>query len=117
MNIKKHPNGNEYLRCENLWVRNITNKTISSLQLNNLYDKKDYELLIKNEQFNSSYPKVSEEKLIFDKVLIVSDGFDFATKHKIISKMPKDICILAVNKSLKKWKLLDKNLSREDRRT
>lgn len=106
--IKKHPSGNDYIRAGDVWVRDFTKKNLVPLQISNLYSKSDYKLMTKNEEFNRGYPKISEEPIKFKKVLIVSDGYKFEQKQKLIQKLPKDICILAVNKALSKWNIFDK---------
>lgn len=73
-----------------------------------LYDQEDYSMIIKNEQVNSERPKIADELLMFEKVLIVSDGYNFSHRHQLIEKIPKDVCVLAVNGALKDWKLTGK---------
>lgn len=53
-------------------------------------------------------PKIADENLRFKKVLIVSDGYNFNIRHQLIEKMPKDVCVLAVNGALRDWKLIGK---------
>lgn len=117
MIIKKHPNGNEYLYSGDTWIRNFTKKQVSAIQISNLFDQRDYKEILKNEELNRDKAKISDEKITFEKVLIVSDGFNFSEKHKVISKFPKDVCIIVVNKALRKWSLLSSKIPPEDRRT
>lgn len=117
MNIRKHPSGNEYLRAGNAWIRNFTKERVASLQIGHLFSEQDYQLVLRNEEMNKNKPMVSDEVLSFKKVLIVSDGYKFAERHKIISKLPKDVCVLAINKAMRKWSLLSQNTPISDRRT
>jgi hypothetical protein len=117
MLVKKHPSGNEYIQAEKTWVRNFTKKQIASIQLDHMFSKSDYSLILKNEQLNKNKPKISDEKITFKKIVIVSDGFDFESRHKLISKFPEDVCVLAINKALNKWKLYYSTTPPEQRRT
>jgi hypothetical protein len=117
MNIKKHPSGNEYIFAGDVWVRNFTNKQVASLQLSCLFSEEDQSLVLKNEQMNLNHPKVSDEILDFSKVCIVSDGYQFEERQKILAKLPKDVCIIAVNRALAKWGLFDAKTPPEYRRT
>lgn len=117
MRIKKHTSGNEYIRADNVWVRNFTKECLSSLGLAHLFDKEDYSLILRNQELNKNYPKISNEKIIFKKMIIVSDGYDFDNRHLFLSKLPKDVAILAVNKALAKWKLMTPKTPVESRRT
>jgi hypothetical protein len=117
MNIKKHPSGNEYIYSGDVWVRNFTKKNVSNIQLSCLFSEEDMGLVLKNEQMNLNYPKVSDEKLIFSKVCIVSDGYLFEERQKILAKIPKDVCIIAVNRALAKWQLFNEKTPPEYRRT
>lgn len=116
MNIKKHPNGNEYIRAGNLWVRNFTKNGLAAIQLDNLFPKEDFDIVLKNEKLNSNYPNISNETINFKKIIIISDGYGFEEKQKILSNLPKDVCILATNKSLAKWKLFTPDVASDKRR-
>jgi len=116
MKIRKHSNGNEYIFSGGVWVRNFTKTKIKSIQLSHMFEKEDFDTIIKNEQLNKTFPLICDEILHFKKIVIVSDGFDFEKKQKILSYIPKDVCILAINRSLHKWKLLSPSIPVEDRR-
>jgi hypothetical protein len=106
MRIKKHSNGNEYLLTpQNKWVRNFTKNSGSFIDINNTISEKDHFTFLKNETKNNfrRYQWIDSEDLFHDKICIVSDGFDFARKQKILSELPKDVTILAVNGALAKW--------------
>lgn len=116
MNIRKHTNGNEYIRAGDVWVRNFTKRTIAPRQLTNLFSPEDYGLVLSNEQLNNSLPRIGDETLVFKKIVIVSDGYDFEDRHTVIGKLPADVCVLAVNGALKKWKLLLPSTPSEERK-
>lgn len=117
MVVRKHKNGNDYLYSGNVWVRNFTKKESPEKDITNLYKKDDFNLILKNELKNQSYPVISEENFNFKKIVIVSDGYDFEKKHLLLSKLPQDVCILAVNGALNKWKLFSYETPEENRRT
>lgn len=105
MRIKKHPTGNEYIKVDNIWVRNFTKNYLTPLQITHLFDRKDYHIILENEKLNTNFPKISNEKIIFRKIVIVSDGYQFSEKQNLLNDLPKDVGIFAVNGSLKKWNL------------
>lgn len=105
MRIKKHPTGNEYIKVDHIWVRNFTKNYLSPLQLSHLFKPSDYPIILENEKLNTNFPKISNEKIIFRKIVIVSDGHQFAEKHKILESLPKDVGVFAVNGVLKKWSI------------
>lgn len=107
MNIKKSLN-NEYIQGGGVWVRNFALNSHTPFSESHLHNTEDYDMLVANEQVNSEKPKIADEKIVFQKVLIVSDGYNFEQRHKIIEKIPKDVCVLAINGALKDWKLVGK---------
>lgn len=117
MNIKKYPNGNEYIRAGDVWVRNFTKPDVAALQLTDIFDRSDLGLILKNQELNKNFPRVSDEVLRFDKVLIMSDGYDFEAKQDMLKNLPKDVCILATNGSLAKWKFINPKIPMEQRKT
>jgi len=115
--VKKHPNGNEYIRAGDVWVRNFTKPEISAVQLDHMFEDEDFEIVLKNEKLNLNYPHVADEILNFKKIVIMSDGYDFDNRQNILAKIPKDVCILATNRSLAKWKLFSSKTPPDMRRT
>lgn len=113
MRIKKSPDGNEYIYSGDMWVRNFTKSNVPPLGLTNIYSKEDYDGVLSNENKNNNYMKIHSEKITMNNIIIVSDGFDFNNKHLSISKFPKNVNILAVNRALKNWQLM----SQEDDRS
>ena len=116
MRIKTTLSSNEYIRAGGVWVRNFTKKGISPIGLSHMYEKTDFQSVLKNEEKNKRLPKISEEVLRFRNVLIISDGYQFGERHKIIKNLPKDVCVLTVNGALKAWKLSSRTFSIEERR-
>ena len=111
MHIKQHSTKNEYIRAGDVWVRNFT-KNIVPLSLNYMFAKDDYHEVFSNISKNSQYPKVSDETLLFRKIVIVSDGFDFGEMHHVIQDFPEDVAVLAVNGALRNWELMSSDIRR-----
>jgi len=55
MLIRKYPNGNEYLRADNTWVRNFTKENFNPKEINKFFNKNDYGLIYKIKNFRK-YP-------------------------------------------------------------
>lgn len=110
---KKTETGNHYIRINDIWIRDFTRKEVAPVSLTNLYAKDDHETVIYNEEKNKACPKISEEKINFENIIIVSDGYNFESKMKTISQIKVPVCILAVNGALKKWdfSLTSKNIN------
>lgn len=91
---KKHQN--EYLLTEGgLWIRNPY-LTAFPLDMNNLANEEDYKLFLNNEEYNSklSFPCIDSETLLLKNIVIVSDGYDFKDKQKILAELPfKEVTI------------------------
>jgi hypothetical protein len=96
---------NEYIFAGDIWVRNFLKPSTTSVILNNLYRQDDYHIVMLNEIKNANFSDILKEKINFSKIVIVSDGFAFASRHKLIAQFPKDVAVFAVNKVLKEWKL------------
>ena len=109
--IKKCSNRNEYiLTPDRIWVRNFCKPATPYIGMNNLIKKEEYKILIENEIENKKkkYGPIPTEKKR-EKVIIISDGYDFSTKHKILSNVSQDISVIAVNKALALWELVGNN--------
>jgi hypothetical protein len=117
MRIKKHDSGNRYIRAGNVWVRDFTQKNVSAIGLNEMYESTDYAYIFGNEELNKDYPKISDEIIYFKKIVVVSDGYDFDKRHLFLYKLDRDVAILAVNKALNKWKLMSPKIAPEMRRS
>lgn len=117
MLIKKHRSGNEYTYAANVWVRNFIKESVVPTAISHMFEKQDYGLVLKNDQMNSNFPKISNEKIMFDKMVIVSDGYKFEERHKFLNKLPKEVAIIAVNKALNKWSLMSPKTPTNERRT
>lgn len=117
MIVKKHKSGNEFIFAGGMWIRNFTKEVIQPVSLSSMFQSDEFDAIVQNEELNKNYPKISEENIFFDKMVIVSDGHNFENIHTIISKFPKNVAVLTVNKALKKWKLIGNHVRDEDRRT
>lgn len=115
MYIKPHSTNNEYIRAGDIWVRNLTKKVVP-LSLNNMFDKKDYQNILSNISKNTRYPNISDELLIFRKIVIVSDGFNFSKIHHVIKDFPEDVAIIVVNGALRHWELMSSNIEPQKKR-
>jgi hypothetical protein len=105
---KDYLSKNEYIWADGVWVRNFNKRHVTPIDLNNLYDLSDLPIITLNETANLSlnHANIAKETINFDKAVIISDGYQFDIKHKILEQLPKDVIILAVNRSLAKWELL-----------
>lgn len=111
MIIKKHRNKNRYILADNIYVRDFTNHDITPVDVNRHLGLLDQNLIIDNELENYShrYQNIDSEDIFHDKIIIVSDGYQFEEKHKFLAHISKDVAILAVNGALKKWTMVGNN--------
>lgn len=114
MRIKKK-NQNEYLLTDaNLWIRNPY-LTAFPIDANNLGSEEDHKLFLKNEEYNKklSFPKIDSETPLCKNIVIVSAGYDFENKQKILAKLPfKKVTIIGVNRSLANWEMIRGDIKR-----
>jgi len=112
MRIKKTKR-NEYIYASGLWIRNFAKKNSIAINDNRIISQDDRALLAQNEQANQRIgaANISDESIVFPKVVIISDGYNFEERHKIVSEFPNDVSVIAVNGTLKKWELIDKSNS------
>jgi len=107
MRIKKvKKTKNEYIYSGNMRVRNFAKLDSKALSENSLLTHEDQNLVLHNERSNHTMNLgfISEESFHFPNVVIVSDGFDFENKQDLLLSL-ENVCIIAVNRALKKWKL------------
>lgn len=108
MRIKKvKKTKNEYIYAGDVWVRNFTKLNSQFTQETNLLHKEDFNTILHNERsnFTLNLPYLSDETFYFPNVVIVSDGYDFDKRVESLRQMPSNtICVIAVNKALKKWR-------------
>ncbi len=97
-------------------MRNFAKKVVP-LSLNYMFAKDDYQEVFSNIANNSRYSKVSDETLLFRKIVIVSDGFNFEETHRVIQDLPQDVTVLAVNGALRNWGLMSDKVDASDRRS
>jgi len=117
MYIKPHSTNNEYIRAGDVWVRNFTKAGVPALSLDDLFEDDEYDVMLKNEVSNGNFTKISRDLVEARKVVIISDGYNFSWKHLSITKFPKDVVVLAVNRSMRNWKLMSPSLPLEERRS
>lgn len=93
--------------ASDMWVRNFTKENVPYVNINETVDPKDYFTLLKNEIQNARmrYPWIDTEGFYHEKIIIVSDGYKFAEKQKLLAGLPRDVAIMGVNGALVKWKL------------
>lgn len=106
MRIKKHPNGNRYLLTpQGMWVRDFT-RPAPYVDINALTTAGDYEALIRNHLANVAVPGAVH----FDpqvrrarSVVVVSDGHGFADKVSLLGKVPNNVAVIGIGRTLAKW--------------
>lgn len=111
--IKVYPDGNEYLKTNtNMWVRNFTKPNVVQVDLNKTYNSSDYFTFLKNEIQNSMQKHVwiNQENYVHEKVMIISDGYEFEKKQKILASIPKNVTVIGVCGTLAKWPVANRNM-------
>ncbi|CAE7860325.1 colH [Symbiodinium microadriaticum] len=80
-------------------------------ELNHITSPEDRKLLTENEKINDklSLANISDEEVELQKVVIISDGYNFEERHKLIKNFPSDVSVIAVNGALKKWSMSDRS--------
>jgi hypothetical protein len=119
MRIKKHINGNHYIVTpDGLWVRDFSNTDMPFTDINKLYARNELTYILENEVENASkkYVGVDTQENVAKKAIIISDGYDFNNKHKLLSKIPNDVSVIAVNGALSKWELVGEKCPKSERR-
>jgi len=114
MRIKKHPNQNDYvLTKNNLWVRNFTKDQVPYVNINRTIKEQDHFLYLKNEYYceQERLPWIDAEKIYYERVIIISDGFNFKEKQKLLAKIPNNIALLGTNGALNKWQIPQRSLT------
>lgn len=107
MRIRKDENTrNHFIRAGGVWVRDFTKPNSLPVTPNALIRPADKAVLIENEHRNRTLniANICDEKFLFSKVLIVSDGYSFAKRVDFINSLPSDVTIFAVNHVLTKWR-------------
>lgn len=87
-------------------MRDFTKPNAMSITPNGLIRPADKALMVENEHQNRTLniANISDEKLTFPKVVIISDGLSFAKRVEFINQLPADVTIFAVNHVLTKWR-------------
>lgn len=107
MNYVKKYKHNQYLVLEDgTYIRDFSSNQIC-LDMNS-FSKKEHELFLQNEFENSKkkYVNIENEHVIHPNIVIISNGHNFSETHKILSKIDKNVTIIAVNGALKNWSLV-----------
>ena len=110
MRIKKSSTHNEYIRAGNAWIRNYTKSGVTPMGLSSLFLNEEHQQILANEVKNKNYTRISDEPIQFENIVIVSDGFNFRWKHLAIAKFPRNVAVFAINRALKNWKLMSRDL-------
>ena len=107
MRIKKFKN-NEYVLADNVWVRNLC-LPAKPIDINRLGDG-DLQLFLGNECSNqrvSGMTMDDTDDLSIDNLIIMSDGYGWREKQKILASMPNALVkTIGVNGSLAKWDMV-----------
>lgn len=116
MRIKKYKSNQYILSPDGSWIRDPFG-TYNPLDINS-FRREDYSLLFNNEHINKNkkYQILEKNSNIFKNIIIVSDGYDFKNRHRILSDISNDVCILAVNGALKYWDLVGEECPQAMRR-
>ncbi len=107
MRVKRLKN-NEYIKEEGIWVRNPYCPG-KPFDVNSLA-KGDSDVFLKNEMENTRRPHLQMDEfreLAADKVVIVSDGYNWARNQFYLGGLPnKAIRVIGVNGSLSRWEMV-----------
>lgn len=106
MHIRKHANKNEYIRAGDVWVRNFAKKSVKPLIVDHMFEKDDYERVMANETKNDNQARISDEEITLPNIVIVSDGYSFKERHKLLLNLPSYVAVLTVNRALRSWELM-----------
>jgi hypothetical protein len=107
--ITKKSTKNEYfLTRDGIWVRNFCKSAVPFVDINRMVTG-EYQLLLSNEVENirRRYVPVDSEGIVRRKVVIVSDGYGFPERQKMLAMLPgNEVTVIGVNKALSKWNLV-----------
>jgi hypothetical protein len=97
---------NHFIRAGGVWVRDFTKPNSIPVTPNTLIRPADKALMVQNEFENRALNigNICDEKLVFPKVVVISDGYSFAKRVDFINSLPEDVAIFAVNHVLTKWR-------------
>lgn len=116
--IIKVKNKTNYLMADKgIWVRDFTSFG-SNVDESNLFHKEEYGMIVENEVKNKSLnkPKFDFKSIKKENIIIVSSGFDFKEKHKLLNSVSKDTMIIGTNRVLREWSLVGEKLKPSERR-
>ncbi len=106
MQIKRHKNKNEYYYAgSGLWVRNFTKPLVVATDINELIPEADMPVLLENEVENhkKTTQQIDTENFDHPNIVIVSDGYQFSDKHKLLESLPQGAVVMGVNGALIHW--------------
>lgn len=104
--IKTYPDNNQYTKTNHgIWVRNFVNIHVPPKDINTTYSRQEIQTFLANEIQNSiqRFTWLENENFQHQTIVIVSDGYDFSKKQKLLSSVPKDVGIIGVLGSFQKW--------------
>jgi hypothetical protein len=92
-----------------MWVRDFTISIAPYMDINRLTPE-EVKLYLNNEMANrfKKLDRIDGHIINHANCVIVSDGYQFEEKQALLAKLPKDVIIIGVNGSLKKWDLKHK---------
>lgn len=103
----KKKNYNEYrILDEEVWVRNFTLPESPPVDQNeDMYTPDDLSLCLLNEtqNYKMRLPQIGAEQIKYDKVVIISDGYNFNKKKEVLMSLPRDVAIIGTNNVLNWW--------------
>lgn len=114
MRIKKSHNNEYLLTSTGLWVRNYTKNAVPYEDINRLVHEADYPTMLENETSNSRQRLtwIDKERFNFPNILIVSDGYKWLENQQAIASLSVNkVCVIAVNRSLAKWRVKERSPS------
>jgi hypothetical protein len=99
---------NHFIRSDGVWVRDFTKPNSMPVTPNALVKPHDKALIVENEFQNRALNigNICDEKLSFQKVIIISDGYSFSKRVDFINSLSNDVAVFAVNHVLTKWRQL-----------
>lgn len=106
MRIKKHKNKNEYLLTpQGMWVRNFLKPLVPFIDINKTIEEKDHFTFLTNEYNNcrERHPWIDTENFRHETAIIVSDGYGFKEKQKLLDAVPQEVAVFAVHGALQHW--------------
>jgi hypothetical protein len=106
--IKQHRSHNQYVLTKSgYWVRDFSQKA-KPLDINKFTQQNEQQMLTGNETviLSKKIPEIGSDHLpTYRKGVVVSNGFQFNAIKEVLDQLPRDVCIIGVNRSLANWNL------------